>query len=53
MGLQHMEQLNIEPLTFLNFEYLNIEKWIIRFFIFEFIFNFYICLNYLNTQNIW
>ena len=39
-GDRHLERPNIERPIFRNFEYLNIEKRVIHFFIFEFIFLF-------------
>ena len=55
-GGQHLEQSNVERSIFRNLEVLNIKRtktWDSIFFIFEFIFYFYICLHYSNTQNLW
>ena len=53
-GDQYLEQPNLERLTLRDFEISNIKRMkdkFFDFFIFVFIFHFYICLNYSNTQN--
>ena len=50
---QHLEQTNIERPILQNFQILNIKRTndeLFDFFIFKFIYHFYICLNYSNTQ---
>ena len=54
-GGQNAERSNVERPIFRSFKISNIKKnkrWVIRFFIFEFIFYFNICLSYSNIQNI-
>ena len=50
-GGQPLPQANVERPIFRNFEIPNIKRTK-DFFNFEFIFYFYICLNYLNSKNI-
>ena len=53
-GGQHLERPNVERLIFRDLEISNIKITKVDLFdfsIFEFIFNFYDCLNYSDTQN--
>ena len=55
-GGQNLEQPNVEWPIFRNFKISNIGRTkdeSFDFFIIEFTFYFYNCLNYLNIQNIW
>ena len=55
-GGQPFEQPNVERPIFWNFEILDIKRTndeLFKFFNFDFFFNFYICLNFSNNENIW